>query len=633
MANSDVLLEYLRQSFEASAYYPGETSDGVNFSPAPPASAAPGSIAGTNLQVQGVDEPDVVKTNGTHLYTLSGSNTGADEVRLTIYSLGAGEGEAPSEVNSVLLDDLVPQEQVRGILLYESDDASQKRLAVITGGEQYFGIDIWWSPYYFTGETGLLVFDLADPEEPELLSNIVVEGSPLAARRIGSELTLVTRFVPGEVYGAEAWSGIAEDLIAKIFINGDGSLLTDPSNVFLPPMPPEFRYLDQITISSLDLENPTHFPDTSTIVGAVETVHVSTTGVYLASSRYGHRLDPNYSDEGYGEVFTDLHYFKFTQPGTEYFASGAVKGALPWGGLGPAFALGEHDNHLRVLTESYWGEFDGLGDFRVSVLRLPEDAGGEMVLTGFVPDADHPDPIGKPGETVYGVRFLQERAYTVTFEKVDPLYVIDLSRPFNPKVLGDVEVPGFSDYLHPIGDNFVVGVGKDAKFEQSSGITWFQGLQVSLFDVSNPAQPKAIDQQVFGRRGSSSQVLDTHRAFSFLSGDQSQGIPARFAIPVRLHDVPNGQSPNPSPNYYYPWQASGSLGFALPGLATGAPVLDFEGFMVTDTPEAFDQQAPGSHYLKDGQRVIVSSEGLYYWSEGLLHKAFWGSLGSSESTF
>ena len=148
-------------------------------------------------------------------------------------------------------------------------------------------------------------------------------------------------------------------------------------------------------------------------------------------------------------------------------------------------------------------------------------------------NAARPQALGKPSELLYSTRFLGDRLYAVTFKKIDPLYVVDLSSSADPKIAGAVELPGFSDYLHPLPDGLLLGFGKDAvpadNFADGQ-FAWYQGLQLTLFDVSNASQPRELQRVAFGKRGSDSPLLRDHHALSILpqaDGSISIAFPAR----------------------------------------------------------------------------------------------------------
>ena len=147
-----------------------------------------------------------------------------------------------------------------------------------------------------------------------------------------------------------------------------------------------------------------------------------------------------------------------------------------------------------------------------------------------LPNLDHPQPIGKPGEQIYAARYLGSRAYIVTFKKVDPLYVIDLHDQEAPVIAGELNMPGYSSYIHPIGDDLVLGIGKDAVPSESGDFAWYQGLKLALFDVSDMTAPQEVSTVVIGDRGTTSSLLYDFHALAYLAGNN--GEPDRLALHV-----------------------------------------------------------------------------------------------------
>jgi hypothetical protein len=177
----------------------------------------------------------------------------------------------------------------------------------------------------------------------------------------------------------------------------------------------------------------------------------------------------------------------------------------------------------------------------------------ESFVSVLAADGDQLREVGKVGglgrgEQIYAVRFIGDAGYVVTFRQVDPLYTLDLSDPTAPRVVGELKIPGYSAYLHPVGPGLLLGVGQDAS---ATGQT--SGLQASLFDVSDPANPVRIDRESFGA-GSSSEVEYDHHAFSFFDADAlamlpldsyaySAGTSSEFHGAVGLRIDPGGADP------------------------------------------------------------------------------------------
>ena len=168
----------------------------------------------------------------------------------------------------------------------------------------------------------------------------------------------------------------------------------------------------------------------------------------------------------------------------------------------------------------------------------------------------------------------------MTFKKVDPLYVLDFTLPEQPKILGELEINGFSEYLHPIGENYLLGIGKDAIPEEGQDFSWYQGVKLSLFDVSDGDNLREVDSLVLGKRGTHSAVLNDHHALAWLTSGDS----ATLAIPLQLNDrKPNDNFQDIShPNAFYNWSHTGLYTF---NINTGAnPGIELEGKLITDTP-------------------------------------------------
>ncbi len=236
--------------------------------------------------------------------------------------------------------------------------------------------------------------------------------------------------------------------------------------------PPEFAGLGFSSVVTVDLAGSLTAPHAVGVLAGSDLVYASPTTLYLTSTRW-QTWRP--TGEGADRTRTDLHAFDISDPvGATFLGSGSVVGSLL-----NQFSLSEHEGVLRVAStvDPSWFEDPAAappGESRVTNLRL---SGGTLnqvgLLTGIGVD-----------ERIFGVRFLGDEGYVVTFRQIDPLHVLDLSDPAAPKVAGELEMPGYSAYLHPIGDGLLIGVGADADADGRR-----TGTQVSLFDVSDPTAP------------------------------------------------------------------------------------------------------------------------------------------------
>ncbi len=240
---------------------------------------------------------------------------------------------------------------------------------------------------------------------------------------------------------------------------------------------------------------------------------------------------------------------------------------------------------------------------------------GLLKTVSWLPNARRPEPLGKPGELVYGTRFVGDRLYAVTFRMTDPLYVVDLADSADPRIAGALEIPGFSEYLHPLPNGLLLGFGKDAIPAGGGGDglgAWFQGLQLSLFDVSNASAPREIRRITVGKRGSESALLTSHHAFSaFARPDGSTTI----AIPAAVHEAYPGAVSGPWNSYG--WSYSGVLRFELRG-STAADVR------LTQLPTMVTQRVgpvygPANDPARAGGRTVQFADGDIYSGNGF----FW----------
>jgi hypothetical protein len=463
--NQDTLQSYLAQGLVDP--YPS-SSELVNFSPAAPLSDG-AAISNTNLQETGVDEADVIKSDGEIIYAVVDGSLVGEPHRLRVMRIDRDAETDLTELTEIEVGE--GGEVLDGLyLLTDRPDNQPDLLVVSLGGSDYHSIEIWFSPWFWTdSESRLIVFDISNPAEPEQLADILIDGTAVETRRIGEQLYHVSRFQPdldtGEASNAERIDILAntdlDDLLPQVTINGQTRPLVSPDSVLLPPQPPGSRDPDLVTVAAFDLTRIDQAPQTISYAGLAETVYVSTQSVFVASSRYAASTDPGFGSLSWPHsLFTDIHQIALSEEGPRYLGSGVAEGFLSWGGTGASFSMSEFDDHLRLVTSSasMWPE----GEHRVTVMSLPNAEQPNLRVVGVAPNANRPRALGKPGEALYGLRFAEERLYAVSFKQIDPLYVVDLADPKRPAVLGELEVTGFSDYLHPLPNNLLLGVGKAA---------------------------------------------------------------------------------------------------------------------------------------------------------------------------
>jgi uncharacterized secreted protein with C-terminal beta-propeller domain len=223
-----------------------------------------------------------------------------------------------------------------------------------------------------------------------------------------------------------------------------------------------------------------------------------------------------------------------------------------------------------------------------------------------------------PGEEIYSTRFVGDRAYMVTFKKVDPFFVIDLADATNPKILGKLKIPGFSDYLHPYDENHIIGFGKDATdagedetLMRDLDFAWYQGIKIAMFDVTDVSNPVEMFKTSIGDRGTSSPLLYDHKALLF---DKAKGL---MAFPVTVYEISQklkDDPKTPASTYgeavfqgAYVYNVSLDKGFELKGKITH----------YTPT-EVKDKSGYYWYGTSDIERILYIGENLYTVSQAIV---------------
>ncbi len=411
-----------------------------------------GSFSPTNVQEAGVDEPDVVKTDGDRIFAVADGRLHAVDVT----------GRAPRLLGSLALGG----EDAWDHQLFLRDDR----------------ILVTWGAWGGDRDTTVLAeVDASDPAAMRIARTYAVDGYLLDARMTGTTARVALWSTPQPVYArrgaperrrASRWlpRAVVRDRVAgtRTTTRAVGCRAVRRARTF--------SGLDMVTVITVDFADELDVTDTDALMTDAETVYASAGGLYLATAPW---RDP---------TETTIHRFDTTDPiATSYAGSGVVHGTLL-----NQFSLSEHEGVLRVATTGGRQSF-------VTTLR-PDPATGALTEVGR---------LGGLGldERIYAVRFIGDVGYVVTFRETDPLYTVDLSDPEAPRVIGELKIEGYSAYLHPVGDGRLIGVGQDAT-KQGRRL----GTQVSLFDVSDLAAPKRLAKLGLGE-DSSSEVEWDHHAF------------------------------------------------------------------------------------------------------------------------
>jgi len=533
------------------------TKDSVT-SAAPTNSARTGGIeastsdfSGTNNQVANVDEGDILKTDGKNIYTVNGRN-------INISSINPVDGTL-TKVSKIQLSQLLTS--VNQLNLYEN-------YLVVNG----YGYNSYGS------QTAIGIYDISDTARPLLIREMAIDGDVQTTRMIDGVVYLVSNYQNYQLYPypqpvvyqsqnstdanssspktpevtAETKKTNLEKNLPKIYDSQNPKL----SQTILPCE--QIKYIRPIqnlsfmTILSLDLKNPRGDFGKEVVMGNSQNVYASDKNLYLAQTNY------NYRNFGNGKQTTSVFKFSLGNPEIKFQTQGEVPGTVL-----NQFSMDEFEGNFRVATNEQDNFQEGIFPnvfSRIAPINPPTTPqtnnifvlDSNMKISGSVENL-------APGERIYSVRFMGKKGYMVTFKTTDPLFTFDLSDPKNPKVVGELKIPGYSDYLHPISENLIIGVGKNATeavdgFGDNQGFAWYQGLKLGLFDVSNMSNPKEVGNVEIGDRGTDSVVLNDHKA---LLWDARNNL---LTIPVTLMLIPEEQKAEQQKNI-----ANGGASYPLYG--------------------------------------------------------------------
>lgn len=476
-------------------------------------SAAP-EHSSTNVQEEGVDEADIVKTDGTIIVTaITGTvqvvDVATEEVISTVRMPGGQDG---AQAGELLLhgSTLVVLSQEWGHWAPSTDDR-----------QSAFG----------SSRTVVTTIDLSDPANPRTLGSVRLEGSYQSARMVGGTVRMVLVTDPpsveqtwpqdGKLSSEEEAAEINRQLIRDTEIDDwiphvqtldpagratSTERLLECSDISRPRDP---AGLSTMTVLSFDIDSGTPAPTSGAgLVATGSTVYASTDRLIVATNRWDpwRWTDDQASEWTDGTVRTDLHSFDISAPDdTTYRASGTVDGYLL-----SQWALDEQDGVIRVATTT---DPRSASQHSQSSLVMMREDGDALSETGRV------DGLGVT-EQIRAVRYLSpDLAAVVTFRQTDPLYLIDTSDPTTPQVTGELKIPGYSAYLHPLDEDTLLGVGQDA--DPETGQT--NGLQVSVFDLSDLSAPEQTEVLTW-ENGDTSVEWD-HRAFTYWPGTEQVFIP------------------------------------------------------------------------------------------------------------
>jgi hypothetical protein len=478
-------------------------------------------FSNTNTQEAGVDEPDIVKSNGATLFALAKGKLHAVDVT----------GERPRRLDSLALESIGEQQLLlRGDTLLVISDEGAGRLEGLGEG-RVIQSSVVPAPTPSPPKTVLTQVDVSKPGWMRVVRRLTFEGRYLSARLVkGSARVVFTSSVPGDLrFYRPRHYGFPEEALAK----NRAVIANSKTAHWLPryeirnvrtkakttrsvqcrhvSRPPRFSGFGMLTVLTIDLDKGLEPVESDAVFADGDIVYASQSSLYVATQRWA-GLEPAGDSRTPPRLATSVHKFDISHSSrTAYRASGTVPGYLlnQW-------ALSEHEGVLRAATTELPASVEGASESSVTTLR---EESGKLVHLGRVAG------LGR-GERVFGVRFIGDVGYVVTFRQTDPLYTLDLSNPARPRLLGELKIPGYSAYLHPAGDNLLLGLGQDAT---EDGVTL--GTQLSVFDVSDLRRPVRLHRRTID--GAASEAEADHHAFLYWNRTRLVVVPIETVSPGR----------------------------------------------------------------------------------------------------
>lgn len=587
-AGKQSVSRFIKNGIYSAAFdYANTYKEGV-AEPTEAQDSASSDFSTTNTQESGVDEADRIEYDGDILYLAAYAEwTEKENYQSRVRVLERQNDFSLNSVAELPLSD--ENSNIEG--MYQHND----KLAVLSTNTQIYTYETLsfapspWLPN--EQKLSLDIYDTSVPSNPSVVSNIKIDGAMVSSRRIDDDVYIVTSYT-AYIEGLNPNAVTEEELLAnylaildtpdsqimpKVYQNDDeGTPLNSTEDCVIPAQATDKDgYAHLLTVSRINLTDPSDI-QSSCISSVASMLYMSDANLYLSSS-----VDNQ----------TVLHKVSLDTNLT-YQASGKIDGIIGWRGS-PNLRLSEKDDHLRIVTSDYSSSEP---EHTLSILN---QQGSELAILATLPNDTHPEPIGKPGEDIYAIRFMGDRGYIVTFERIDPLYVLDLANPSAPKVLGSLEIPGFSSYLHPLDNGYLLGIGQQVNpnnipvdGEVTDEPVTEEGMKISLFNVSDPSNPVEVNSIV--KPSSYTPVEYDYRVLSVLNNNGSY----QFALPIESWNLPSDE-------FARFWAPTNSLMLLEVDTTSNSPELIQRSEMRPDMSEQ-----PYASGWQD--RSVIHGENVYY---------------------
>jgi inhibitor of cysteine peptidase len=469
----------------------------INQGAVPALSPVSTEYSTTNTQVPGVDEPDTVKNDGEYIYTVSGN---------TVFIVKASLSDA-GVVSRIECDDFAPA----GIFV------SGDRLAILGSNYSMPLLTPYSQSQVVQVQTYVRLYDVSDRANPNLLRNFTMTGNYLDSRMIGKYVYFVTS-MPSYL--------LNDTVILPIIYSSEGVKDIPATEIHYSNVSDD--YLSYTTFVAMNIQDASEKPTTMSIMmGQASNMYVSLNNIYVTF--------PHTAEE------TTIYRVHMQNNNLTAMAQEEVPGQVL-----NQFSMDEYGDYFRIATTAWTKEAQNINI--TTPLSTPiiinAQSTNVYVLNMNLSIVGRLENISV-GENFHSARFTGDRCYLVTFQKTDPLFVINLADPTSPAILGNLTVSGYSDYLQPYDENHLIGVGKETVEAESGYFSWYQGIKISIFDVSNVSNPVQVSNVTIGDRGSDSPVLYDHKALLF---DKKMDL---LVIPVTVAELDPSQYPKGVPDNAY----------------------------------------------------------------------------------
>lgn len=443
----------------------------------------------TNIQVENVDEADVVKTDGKYIYYIANNK---------VVIIDINKPEELNEISEITYknNEFVPSE------LYINDN----KLIVIGNESKYFykdgnvveeTLNYIYKKRTYKQSTVAIVYDLSNINNPKETRRVSIEGRYISSRMIGNSIYFVAN---KSMYSNNLLRDNIKDLDEVDFKPSytDTAVSTkqkyiDFDDIYYFENPETLNYL---SLGGFNIDSNDEV-DIETFLGAGEDIYSSTKNMYITKTKTVYDID---SRKYLGDD-TKILKFNLDDGKIKFKAEVNIEGKI-----NNQFSMDENEKgEFRVATT--------IGDVDYNIEKS-KSTNSLFVLDENLNEIGRLDGIA-PGEKIYSVRYAGDKAYMVTFYEMDPLFVIDLSDSKNPKILGELKIPGYSSYLHPYDETHLIGFGYDTKSNYNNSGVVRDGLKMSMFDISDLENPKEMFTIKIGDNRTSSELTSNHKALLF----------------------------------------------------------------------------------------------------------------------